>query len=111
MVEIRKIDDRFSVTGQIEVSDIPAIADAGFKVIVCNRPDNEAAGQPKHEVFREAAATSGISFVYIPVAVGAVLDKELALLAKALADNDGPALGFCRSGLRAENLYQMASAA
>ena len=34
------------VSPQILVSDLPALAQAGFKAIICNRPDGEGADQP-----------------------------------------------------------------
>ncbi len=107
-MNIRTIDEQFSVTGQIEVSDMPTIAAAGFKKIICNRPDHEAAGQPTHDSIGEAAAKAGISLIYIPLAMGQSLDFEPHELAKALAASDGPVLGYCKSGARAANLYELA---
>ena len=69
-MDIRKIDDRFSVTGQINITDIPAIAAAGFKGIVCNRPDLEGFDQPPHTDIKDAAAKSGLGFAYIPIVPG-----------------------------------------
>ncbi len=45
-MNVRKIDDNFAVTGQITPEQVKAVADAGFKSIVCARPDNEEHGQP-----------------------------------------------------------------
>ena len=109
-MEIRKIDDRFSVTGQISVADVPAIAAAGFKAIVCNRPDLEGFDQPPHVELKDAAARAGLGFAYIPVIPGAPLVDEPLEMAAVLAQANGPVLGFCRSGVRAENLYALANA-
>ena len=49
-MDIRRIDDELSVSPQISADDISAIAQAGYRAIVCNRPDGEAADQPLHEL-------------------------------------------------------------
>ena len=107
-MDIRKIDDRFSVTGQIGVSDIAAIAASGFKAIVCNRPDLEGYDQPPHMDIKDAAAQAGLGFAYIPIVPGAPLGHEPQEMAAVLRDAGGPVLGYCRSGARAASLYAMA---
>lgn len=109
-MDIRKIDDRFSVTGQISVADVPAIAAAGFKAIVCNRPDLEGFDQPPHQDLKDAAALAGLAFAYIPVAPGAPLIHQPQEMAAVIKDASGPVLGYCRSGARAANLYLLATA-
>ena len=36
-MQISKVDGDISVAPQIAVADIPAIAEAGFKTVICNR--------------------------------------------------------------------------
>lgn len=110
-MEIRKIDDRFSVAGQISVADIPAIAASGFRGVVCNRPDLEGFDQPPHMDLKDAAAKAGMSFAYIPIAPGAPLVHEPMEMAAFIQEVSGPVLGYCRSGARAANLYAVAFAA
>ena len=45
-MNVRKLDDQFSVAGQITPEQVETISDLGFKAIVCARPDNEEGGQP-----------------------------------------------------------------
>ncbi|MEM9422867.1 MAG: sulfur transferase domain-containing protein, partial [Pseudomonadota bacterium] len=59
-MDIRRVTENFSVSPQIEVADIPAIAEAGFTTIVCNRPDQEQEGQPGFAEIEEAATQAGI---------------------------------------------------
>src|SRR3546814_17827749 len=42
----KQISDRLSVSPQLSPADIDAAAVKGFRMIVNNRPDGEAAGQP-----------------------------------------------------------------
>ena len=104
-MNIRKIDDSFSVTGQITTADVKALAEAGYRGIICARPDGEDAGQPTFAEIASAAESAGLKAVQIPVS-GAPNESQLASFKEALADMDGPILGYCRSGGRAGNLYQ-----
>lgn len=45
-MDIRQINDEYSVSGQITVDDLDEIKALGFKSIVCHRPDFEAPDQP-----------------------------------------------------------------
>lgn len=49
-IDITKLDHKLSVAGQIRVDDIVEIAAAGYKSIICNRPDYEGGeNQPSSE--------------------------------------------------------------
>ncbi|TIV73504.1 MAG: TIGR01244 family phosphatase, partial [Mesorhizobium sp.] len=54
-MEYRQISDDYSVSGQIQPQDIAAIKDAGFKSVICNRPDDEQPGQPSADSVKAAA--------------------------------------------------------
>ena len=99
MTEFRKVTDQFSVAPQIELADIPRAAEAGFTLLINNRPDGEAPGQPSSAEVETAARAAGLDYAYVPVAGGPTpeaVHRELALLAEA----EGPVLAFCRSGTR-----------
>lgn len=104
-MNIRKIDDRFAITGQIQPKDVRILADAGFRGIVCARPDNEDAEQPSFEQIEAASKEAGIKAVYIPV-TGPLTEGQLIRFEQAMAEINGPVLGYCRSGGRAGSLYQ-----
>lgn len=105
-MKLTKISNDFTVTGQIAVADIPEIVAAGFKTLICNRPDNEGHGQINHDVIRSAAEKAGLAFHYIPVGGGLTLDSVKTM--KAAVTQKTPALGYCLSGSRAATLYQYA---
>ncbi|HZC16035.1 MAG TPA: sulfur transferase domain-containing protein, partial [Caulobacteraceae bacterium] len=46
MAEFRKVTEGFSVAPQIDLEDLPRAAAQGFKLVINNRPDGEAPGQP-----------------------------------------------------------------
>jgi uncharacterized protein (TIGR01244 family) len=99
MADIRRVTDDFSVAPQLAPEDLATAAAQGFKLIVNNRPDGEAPGQPTGAQMAEAAQAAGLAYVHIPVSGMARPDQVQAMRA-ALAEAGGPTLAFCRSGTR-----------
>ncbi len=107
------LTDRFLVTQQIAPGDAALAASEGVSLIINNRPDGEALGQPKSDDLARAAAAAGVSYVHIPVDGRGITPSHISALKKALDDNgDGKALAFCRTGTRSTILraYLEASA-
>lgn len=98
------IDEVFSVTGQIEVADLPAISEAGYKAIVCARPDGESVDQPSFDTIARAAEAQGLLIVHVPVS-GPLTQSAFLRFADAMEQLPRPILGYCRSGARAASLY------
>ena len=72
-INLTKLDEKLSVTGQISIDDLHKIADSGYKSIICNRPDFEGGtDQPTSEQLEALAKSLRIIFVYLPVEIGAV---------------------------------------
>lgn len=107
-MDIRKIDDTVSVSGQIFPDELQELADLGFKTVICNRPDGEAMDQPSYEDVAAAAKTAGLETEYIPVVPGLAGQAEVEALRTALGEKDGPILLYCRSGARSGALYDAA---
>lgn len=102
----------FSVTEQISPADMKAIADAGFKAIVCARPDGEGGpSQPSFAAIEAAAAAHGLKAAHVPVVPGQMTPADVQKFDRALKTLPGPILGYCRSGARAAGLWQAAQAA
>ena len=106
-MEYREISDNYAVSGQILPEDIAAVKAAGFKSIICNRPDDEQPGQPSADSVKQAAEAAGLEFRYIPVISGQITEQNVADQAAALDDLDGPVFAYCRSGARCTNLYAL----
>jgi uncharacterized protein (TIGR01244 family) len=109
-LRFRKIDADFSVTGQISPEEVQKVADAGFKTIVCARPDNEEPGQPRFVVIAAVAKQLGLEAVHIPVS-GGIGEGQLIRMEDALKKLPTPMLGYCRSGARAGSLFSAAKSA
>ena len=110
-LQYRPIADGFVVAPQIRPDQVPAIADAGFTTIICNRPDGEADDQPDFAGVRAAAEKLGLATRFIPVSnqVG-ITAEAVADTQKALSEIDGPIFAYCRSGARCAKLYEIATA-
>lgn len=103
-VNHRKLDADFAIAGQITPTEVQAIADAGFKSILCARPDQEEPGQPSFAAIAGAAERAGLVAVHIPVS-GGLTEGALIRAEQAFKDLPKPILGYCRSGARAGSLY------
>jgi uncharacterized protein (TIGR01244 family) len=106
----RTIDQDYAVAGQISEADIAKLKEAGFKSIICARPDNEDPGQPSFATISAAAERAGMKAAHIPVS-GMVGEGQLIRMEKALKDLPTPIFAYCRSGGRAGSLYGAAKAA
>lgn len=86
------------------------IGAAGFRSVICNRPDGEEQGQPTADEIAQAARGAGIAFAHVPTVAGSLTDEDSAAMKRALDDLPGPVLAFCRSGARSQKLAAMAGA-
>lgn len=107
-MSIQSLSPTFAVAPQISPEDLPALAAAGFKSIICNRPDDEGPGQPSFETVAQAAAQAGLQARHLPVVSGQVNASHGAAMAQLLQELPQPVLAYCRSGARSTNLWQMA---
>jgi uncharacterized protein (TIGR01244 family) len=103
-VNVRKIDEQFSVTGQITPEQVRAVASAGYRSIVCARPDGEEFGQPSFDEVARAAESEGLQIIHIPVS-GGLGEGQIIRFHDAWEMMPKPVLGYCRSGARAGSLY------
>ena len=92
---------------QVLPADLRAIAAAGIRLIVNNRPDGEEPGQPASAEIETAARAAGLDYRHIPVVGGFPADRIEAM---AVALEQGPALLFCRSGTRSTYAWALARA-
>jgi uncharacterized protein (TIGR01244 family) len=99
MTDFRKVTDDFSVAPQIELADVARAKAEGFVLLINNRPDGEAPGQPTSDEIQAAARAAGLGYAHIPVRGGPTQEQAEAEHS-LLAETDGPVLAWCRSGTR-----------
>lgn len=107
-MHLKRLTATISVSPQITASDLASIAAAGFKSIICNRPDGEGADQPVYDEIERAASAAKLSARYIPIVSGKVADVDAAAFAAALEELPKPILAYCRSGTRSATLWALA---
>ena len=101
----RQISQDYAVSPQIAIEDVAAIKAAGFKSVICNRPDDEDPGQPSAGTIKAAVEAAGLEFLWIPVISGQMTAENVEDQADALQALPGPVFAYCRSGTRCTNLY------
>ncbi|MFP3544595.1 TIGR01244 family sulfur transferase [Rhizobium sp. SIMBA_035] len=105
-MDIRQIDDDYSVSGQIAVEDLDQIKALGFKSIVCHRPDQESPDQTPFSVIAARAKELGLEIAHVPVGTMGVTEEAVTGMVDALEEFPRPMLGYCRSGARSTAIYQ-----
>lgn len=107
-MKITPLTPQFSVSPQIRPEDVAGIAAAGYRSILCNRPDGEDAGQPPYATVEAAAREAGLEALHVPVVSGGITRGDVEEFRAAVADLPAPVLAYCRSGTRCAHLWDMA---
>jgi sulfide:quinone oxidoreductase len=107
---IKLLTPTLSVCGQILPQDMGELAAAGFRSVICNRPDGEGTDQPTFADIRAAAAMAGLQAQYLPIVPGKASDQDALAFAVALDNLPKPILAFCRTGARSATLWTMSEA-
>ncbi|SDC26909.1 TIGR01244 family sulfur transferase [Acinetobacter boissieri] len=95
--------------GQIGPQQVDQIVEKGFKSVINNRPDFEGGSeQPTSAQIEEASRNVGLDYVYQPVVSGQITELDVRTFANHYNELPKPILMFCRTGSRANNLYQIA---
>lgn len=104
-MQFKSLTPELSVSGQITPRDLPSIAAAGFKAIICNRPDGEGNDQPTFPEVEAAAQAFGLAARYLPAVPGQLSDEQAAAFGELLRELPKPVLAYCRTGMRSVSLW------
>lgn len=105
---MKQLFNNIYVAGQIAENDFPSLAEAGIKVIINNRPDNEEPGQLPAAKAQELAQKHGIAYHYLPMANGQPLPENIVEDFKSIVNTtDEPILTHCRSGMRSSFIWAL----
>ena len=110
MSDFRRLSDRVWASPQIDEQDVAEAAERGFAMIVNNRPDGEAPGQPEGSAIAAVAGRSGLDYRAIPITQAGFSMPQVEAMVAALDEARGPVLAFCRSGTRSTLLWALARA-
>ena len=109
-MDIRILTDDLSASPQVFTTDLEAVRNAGFKAIVCNRPDGESADQPNFGEIERAANAIGVQAHYLPAEPGKVTDEQGVAFGALMATLPKPVLAYCRTGTRSTTMWALAQA-
>lgn len=108
-IPIRQVADDVCVAPQLGPEAMAAVAEAGFRSVVNNRPDLEGGpDQPLNAAIEAAARAAGLEYRYLPVSGAYQSPEDVAAMAGLLAELPRPLLMFCRSGARSTRLFMLA---
>ncbi len=107
-MDLRPITPEYAVAPQIFPEDIAAIAAAGYKSVMCNRPDGEEFGQPDFHAISEAAEAAGLDVRWVPIVNGMLRPDDVDAFKSALDELPQPLLAYCRTGTRCTMMWTMA---
>ena len=106
--ELIPLAPELSVTGRLERADIDALAQAGVRTIINNRPDGEDPGQLPAAEARKLAEAHGIAYHHIPVTAASLSQADVDAFAEVLRTAPTPIVAHCRSGTRSALLWALA---
>ncbi len=109
-MDIRQITDRFFAAPQIDAADFAALADAGFGLVINNRPDAEVGPDHCSEAMQAAAEAAGLAFVVNPLTMDTMTPERQAIQRESLSGCEGKTLAYCRSGTRSTICWALAHA-
>lgn len=102
---IKRITETYAVSGQIHPEDIPAIKQAGFRSIMCNRPDGETDDQPPAQLIEKIAKEHGMTFYHVPIGDAGIGMETLDGFSKVIKGGKYPVLAYCHTGGRCTRLW------
>ena len=106
-MQINSINEKFSISEQIAISDIKVLAEMGVKILICNRPEGEEQNQLTNEQIINEARCCGIEFIHIPSPGRDIPQDALALFTKTFAERDEKIHAYCRTGTRSSIFWDL----
>lgn len=109
-MDIRQITPTYAVSPQITPEDCQTIAAAGFKAIICNRPDMETSPDCYAIAIEAAAIAAGLQFTTLPITHQNMNLDNIAAHKAAIDAANGPVLAYCASGTRSSIIWSLGMA-
>lgn len=109
-MDARMITPRYSVSPQISAEDVPAIVAAGFKTVVCNRPDEEVPPSHQATAIQSAVEAAGLAFKVLPLTHQTMTEENINAQRGYYDECEGPVLAYCASGTRCTVIWALGQA-
>ena len=105
--QLVSLTPELSVAGRLDRPDMEALARAGVRTIVNNRPDGEDPGQLPAAEARRLAESLGIAYHHIPITAATLSRADVDAFAAILRGAATPVVAHCRSGTRSTLLWAL----
>ncbi|KIC51061.1 TIGR01244 family sulfur transferase [Tateyamaria sp. ANG-S1] len=109
-MDIRQITPAYFVAPQLDPADMPDIAAAGIKTVICNRPDIEVPPAFQADALEAAALAAGLAFHRLPLTHQTMTPDNVAQHMAFAEDTDTPVLAYCASGTRSTVVWCLGQA-
>ncbi|MBO9449179.1 TIGR01244 family phosphatase [Tropicibacter sp. R16_0] len=106
-MDIRPITDRYSVSPQISVEDVPAIAEAGYNKVICNRPNAEVPPSHQADAIEQAVRAAGMDFEVLELTHQTMTPDNVARQREMAEACSGKVLAYCASGTRCSVVWAL----
>ena len=106
-MEIRPITPRYAVSPQITVEDVPAIAEAGFVKVICNRPNREVPLHQQSDTIGQAVREAGMEYEVLELTHQTMTPDNIARQCDLAENCNGPVLAYCASGTRCSVIWAL----
>jgi len=97
----------FSVAGSLGDADIAALARAGVRTLINNRPDGEDRRQLAAAEAGRLAAAHGVRYHHLPITAASLSRADVEAFAGILREATQPVVAHCRSGTRSALLWAL----
>lgn len=87
-----------------------ALADAGFSLVINNRPDMEVGPDQASAAMQAAAEAAGLAYVENPLTMETMTPDRQSLQIESANDATGKVLAYCRSGTRSAICWTLSQA-
>ena len=109
-MDIKTLTSELSVSPQIAAADLAAVKAAGFRSVICHRPDSESSDQPLFREIEDAASAQGLVIRHQPIVSGKLSDVDAAAFDALVRELPKPILAYCRTGTRSASLWSLTEA-
>ena len=109
-MNIREISPTYSVSPQILASDMATIAQAGYKSVICNRPDAEHDPSEAMDVMSDAAQAEGLVWGANPFDAQSFDATKVEAQGALIESLPKPILAYCAVGARSAMAWAMSQA-
>ncbi len=106
-MEIRPITPRYAVSPQITVEDVPAIVEAGFVKVICNRPNAEVPEIMQSDAIGDAVRAAGLEYEVLELTHQTMTPENVARQRDMAENCSGPVLAYCASGTRCSVVWAL----